>query len=206
MNDTDTTPGTTVEIEMADLDPAKFPHAVVVTRPPGQRPPNDTDRWVWVRYSNDSVVPVREHQVRVLTRPTPAEQIAADMPAPGPIPLDNAGLYAFIRNTPNSQRWLVATWLKRQESSNGWETVVDRLQDQVLNEEHIMEARADLRQRLAAAEQAVRDVNHTHSQLAGELYDIEYAEGGFLFQHYLEATALALNTAIAVNPCRDEKG
>ena len=60
--------GTAVEIQdngTGGSGPA-FQSAVVVDQPRGNYPPNKDDVFIWVRYTNDCVVPVREYYVRVL--------------------------------------------------------------------------------------------------------------------------------------------
>lgn len=187
----DITPGTDVEIEMADRDPAKFPTAVVVTKPADRFAPNDTDRWVWVRYDNDSIVPVRYHQVRVI--------------ADNALPTDRAALYTLLAATDQQGRNALLTRLESQVGVDQAWKMFNSIDSEIRNGEQIAEARTDLRRQLHNVELALDAARRVHAQLTGDLYDVEYAEGGYLLRHYLEATELAIRTAVAVNPCRDEK-
>jgi hypothetical protein len=58
-------PGLRVEVEEPGRDPSRFPLAVVASPPDNIHDHMDATEWVWVRYDNDSVCPVRRHRVRV---------------------------------------------------------------------------------------------------------------------------------------------
>jgi hypothetical protein len=62
---TDLQPGAIVEVTDRGSDKAQY--AVVVNKPANFEAPNDTDTFVWVRYENGCVVPIREYYVAGLT-------------------------------------------------------------------------------------------------------------------------------------------
>lgn len=118
------------------------------------------------------------------------------------IPTDDAGLEQFIVDTRPEDRWLIAAWLKQQEGGD-WEQRVDHIIEAIVHSNLIDHGRKELRATLADAARAVAAVRGIYHSLAVELYDVEYAEGGFLFKHYLEQADLAIRTAAEVNPIRD---
>lgn len=62
-------PGLYVRIQETDRKPANYPAAIVVEQPADSVPPEGDERWVWVRYGNGCVVPVRQHRVLASTPP-----------------------------------------------------------------------------------------------------------------------------------------
>lgn len=74
-------PGTRVHVTDPVRDPQDFPYAVVVVKPAGKVPPNESERWVWVRFEDTgAVVPVRPWQLLMLTAPL-AEAMVLDVVA-----------------------------------------------------------------------------------------------------------------------------
>lgn len=69
------------------------------------------------------------------------------------------------------------------------------------HDREIETGRADLLVNIAAAQDALRKVQRTRARLV-ELYDVEHAEGGSDFVHYLEEAARGLRVAEALNPTR----
>ena len=65
MKRTDLNPGAIVEVSYPGE--TRIEYAVIAARPAGHIPPNDTETFVWVRYDNGCVVPIREPQIGVLT-------------------------------------------------------------------------------------------------------------------------------------------
>jgi hypothetical protein len=63
--------GTVVEAAQSAADNPQY--AVVVDQPEDTPDPNDHDAFVWVRYDNGCVVPIREYYVSALT----SDQVAA---------------------------------------------------------------------------------------------------------------------------------
>lgn len=70
---TDLTTGTFVEV--TDRGSNNFQYAVVVDQPEDQVTPNDHETFVWVRYDNGCIVPIREYYVSALT----SGQVAAKL-------------------------------------------------------------------------------------------------------------------------------
>lgn len=62
-------------VEVTDCGSNNFQYAVVVDQPEDTPPPNDHDAFVWVRYDNGCVVPIREYYVSALT----SDQVAAKL-------------------------------------------------------------------------------------------------------------------------------
>jgi hypothetical protein len=69
------------------------------------------------------------------------------------------------------------------------------------HEREIEVIRADLLADIAAAQDALRRVQRSQSRLV-DLYDVEHAEGGHDFVHFLEEAGRALRVAEALNPTR----
>lgn len=66
---------TGVIVEVTDRGSNKYEYAVVVEQPADRFPPSDNETFVWVRYDNGCVVPVRDYYVRSLT----TEQVLAKL-------------------------------------------------------------------------------------------------------------------------------
>jgi hypothetical protein len=130
----------------------------------------------------------------------PADEAAAETPHPDPIPTEETALTEFVRKTPGHNRWLIASWLKQQQDGRDFTALVDRLIEQIHNEEAIDAGRHDLNLVLTDALDALRAAAHIHTALTDHLFDVEHAEGDGLFGHHLEAAVISLRTAIAVNP------
>jgi hypothetical protein len=60
-------------VEVLDAGSSKPDYALVVEQPTDAPAPNDHETFVWVRYANGCVVPVRAYRVYVVT----AEQVVA---------------------------------------------------------------------------------------------------------------------------------
>lgn len=60
-------------VEVTDRGTDTPQYATRTKRPVGASEPDDAEVYVWVRYDNGCVVPIREYHVRVLT----AEQVSA---------------------------------------------------------------------------------------------------------------------------------
>lgn len=86
---------------------------------------------------------------------------------------------------------------------NGWPKWLENAFHTIQADDQIRHARTDLRDKLAAAESAVRDAIAAYDRLTGPLYDIEY-EGEKLIPHHLDQAHLAIRTAVRLNPRLDD--
>lgn len=147
--------------------------------------------------SNSAVRVMRalaKHGFTVFAPPTSAHGASAEVVLYDLDPADRELLCNVIAAKTNGiygagQPW--PAWLQ---------AVAESVENGAENASEIAAARTELRDALAAAELAVREVSRIHSRLAGALYDVEYAEGGDLIPHYIAEAHRAIRTAGQLNP------
>lgn len=136
-----------------------------------------------------------------MTEQTVVQEATGADQYPRPIPTDGPELYEYIGKLPHFQRWQVAAWLKAQDGHD-YTDLVDGIIEEICHAENIQAARDDLRKATADATGAIRTALQLHRDLAGSLYDVEFAEGSTasLALSHLKDTERSLATYRAINP------
>lgn len=129
------------------------------------------------------------------------------------VPTDRAGLFDFLRKlTPWEQsdvtdRLAVQLGGSPEAIERACALVDVSLQD-IAQDNAIDRERANLAQHLAAAAQSLQAADGSLTHLCGDLYDVEYAEGGqrvLDLRVFLDDAARMLRAAAALNPCPPAK-
>ncbi|MEU7590648.1 hypothetical protein AB0A95_30700 [Micromonospora sp. NPDC049230] len=128
-----------------------------------------------------------------------------------PIPTDVQGLFEYLRTMNGWQQSAVADRLAIQ--LGGTPEAIDRAADLmtralslVAQEILILELRQHLADTLAAAADTIKDGLNTIDRLASEdVYDVEFAEGGWDMRGFLSDAGRFISAASALNPAPPTK-
>lgn len=137
------------------------------------------------------------------------ETMTAERPAAGSIPTEPTELEALLRKLTPGAQTEVADLLAAQ--LGGTPEAIERATDLVWralgaieNENAIVQERANLAQHIADALASIRAADASLTNLCGDLYDVEYAEGGqrvLDLRTFLDDAARLVRAAAAFNPC-----
>lgn len=122
---------------------------------------------------------------------------------PTNLPDQDHDVFAVMVRLAPAERGLLAEIYTKASRTGSCPRYVERTLADMDNAEQIDQARKVLTDQLAALEAAHRAVAGAVDKLI-DLYDVEYAESGTLFHHWVEQTGIAIRTTVALNPTPEQ--